>query len=158
MSNLTIEQLLTKHGIDVKSGVWVHAQSKKTIVLHKALEQLAIKMGITFGNPQFVAVDQEKEMVALWVTGYLPGEGDAEGKTEWSFGEATPKNNKNPYPFAMAEKRAKDRVVLKLIGVHGEVYSDVEADDFKKSNNYQTKATKSFSNKSSGVVDPFASY
>ena len=31
----------------------------------------------------------------------------------------------------MAEKRAKDRVILKLVGLHGDVYSEEEADDFK---------------------------
>jgi hypothetical protein len=31
----------------------------------------------------------------------------------------------------MAEKRAKDRVILKLIGLHGMVYSEIEADDFR---------------------------
>ena len=30
----------------------------------------------------------------------------------------------------MAEKRAKDRVILKLVGLHGDVYSEDEADDF----------------------------
>ena len=55
-------------------------------------------------------------------------------RTEWSIGEATPYNNKNGYPFAMAEKRAKDRVILKLVGIAGDVYSSEEADDFKQSN------------------------
>jgi hypothetical protein len=32
----------------------------------------------------------------------------------------------------MAEKRAKDRVILKLVGLHGDVYSEEEADDFKE--------------------------
>jgi hypothetical protein len=32
----------------------------------------------------------------------------------------------------MAEKRAKDRVILKLIGLHGLAYSEEEADDFKQ--------------------------
>ena len=33
----------------------------------------------------------------------------------------------------MAEKRAKDRVILKLAGIHGDAYSEEEADDFKES-------------------------
>jgi hypothetical protein len=33
----------------------------------------------------------------------------------------------------MAEKRAKDRVILKLIELHGLVYSEEEADEFKNS-------------------------
>ena len=52
--------------------------------------------------------------------------------SEWSFGEAAPYNNKNNYPFAMAEKRAKDRVILKLVGLHGDTYSQAEADEFEE--------------------------
>jgi hypothetical protein len=37
------------------------------------------------------------------------------------------------YPFAMAEKRAKDRVILKLIALHGLVYSEDDSDEFKAS-------------------------
>lgn len=32
----------------------------------------------------------------------------------------------------MAEKRAKDRVILKLVGLHGDVYSQSEADEFQE--------------------------
>lgn len=164
MTKKTIEQLLKEHKIDVKTGVWKHAQSGKTIVLHKALEQLASAMGIYFELPQLVNANQDAGSVALIVTGYTQTVKDDDGKviekarTEWSFGEATPKNNKNPYPFAMAEKRAKDRVILKLIGVHGEVYSDVEADDFARKNNYKATSKKSFGNKSDASADPFAGF
>ena len=34
-----------------------------------------------------------------------------------TFGECTPKNNTNSYPVAMAEKRAKSRIVLMLRNV-----------------------------------------
>ena len=42
-----------------------------------------------------------------------------------SFGEASPKNCRNSYPVAMAEKRALSRVVLKMadmyeLGIYGE--------------------------------------
>ena len=46
-----------------------------------------------------------------------------------TYGEASPKNNKNGYPYAMAEKRAIDRAILKLIGIHGFVYSDDEVEE-----------------------------
>jgi hypothetical protein len=74
--------------------------------------------------------DQAGKNVAICVTGRL-------GATacEWSIGECAPYNNKNSYPFAMAEKRAKDRVVLKLLGLHGEIYSEDEAEDFKPQQN-----------------------
>jgi hypothetical protein len=51
----------------------------------------------------------------------------------WSIGEADNKNCKNLYFGAMAEKRGKDRVILKLINAYEYgIYSDVEADNFQK--------------------------
>lgn len=97
-------------------GTWV--------VYHRVLEQLAARAGIAFDAPIPLEANGAARSVALCVTGRM---GD---KTEWSIGEASPANNKNGYPYAMAEKRAKDRVVLKLIGLHGLAYSEDEADDF----------------------------
>ncbi len=98
------------------------------VILHKALEKVAAHKNIVFDAPVVVESHVEKKMVVMVVTGRL---GD---KVEWSFGEAAPYNLKNNYPFAMAEKRAKDRVILKLVGLHGDAYSEDEADDFKESN------------------------
>lgn len=100
-------------------GTWV--------VYHKVLEQIAAKAGIRFEPPMIIEASSADKIVALCATGAL---GD---KAEWSIGEAAPGNNKNSYPYAMAEKRAKDRVILKLIGLHGLAYSEDEADDFKES-------------------------
>lgn len=99
-------------------GVWV--------VYHKVLEQIAAKAKITFDTPTVLEANGVARSVALCVTGRL---GD---RCEWSVGEAAPPNNKNAYPWAMAEKRAKDRVILKLIGLHGFAYSEEEADAFKE--------------------------
>ena len=74
-----------------------------------------------------IEADAESKKVVMLVTGHMGNQ------QEWSVGEAAPYNNKNSYPYAMAEKRAKDRVILKLIGVAGFVYSEDEADDFKNS-------------------------
>lgn len=100
-------------------GVWV--------IYHRVLEQIASRAEIAFSQPFVVEARGDQGVAALCVTGRLR---DAE---EWSIGEASPGNNKNAYPWAMAEKRAKDRVILKLLGLHGEVYSEEEADDFKRS-------------------------
>lgn len=97
------------------------------VILHKALEKVAAHKGITFDAPVVIESSVEKKMVVMLVTGRF---GD---KVEWSFGEAAPYNLKNNYPFAMAEKRAKDRVILKLVGLHGDAYSEIEADEFKES-------------------------
>lgn len=110
-------------------GTWV--------IYHKDCELIAAKNGITFDPPQVLDSDGAAGVVSMCVTGRL---GD---KVEWSIGEAAPKNNKNAYPWAMAEKRAKDRVILKLLGLHGEIYSEEEADDFKEAaRNQRNKPTE----------------
>ena len=105
-------------------GTWV--------VKHKALEKVANLLNISFDDPVVIETDIKNKCIAIMVKGYH-NKGSA-GKVEaWSIGEASPYNNKNIYPYAMAEKRAKDRVILKLIGVSGEVYSEEEGDNLKNS-------------------------
>jgi hypothetical protein len=117
-----IADVLKSYGFGADSawdchGTWV--------VYHRVLEQIAAKAGIAFDPPMPLETNGGAKSVAICVTGR---KGD---KSEWSIGEAAPGNNKNAYPYAMAEKRAKDRVILKLIGLHGLAYSEDEADDFK---------------------------
>jgi len=117
-------EILTKYGEKAEDALWdCHGV---WVAYHKAIERIAAKAGVVFDMPQIIEANSEKKTVAIAVVGKL---GD---KSEWSFGEAAPANNKNSYPYAMAEKRAKDRVVLKLIGLHGLVYSEEESDDFKE--------------------------
>tara|TARA_A100001391_G_C5006550_1_gene262156 strand:+ start:162 stop:812 length:651 start_codon:yes stop_codon:yes gene_type:complete len=126
MSNLPSElvEIFKAIGLTKDEATWdCHGTP---VALHKALEQVAAYKGIAFDPPVMVEAHADKKTVAMIVSGRL---GD---KVEWSVGEAAPYNNKNSYPYAMAEKRAKDRVILKLIGVAGFVYSEDEADDFKK--------------------------
>jgi hypothetical protein len=91
------------------------------VLKHKALERLAAKLKIRFDHPHVVR--SERDECVLIVMGHLGGYSD------WSTGEAQPKNCKNAYPYAMAEKRAKDRVIIRLVGL--EAYSEEEADDFR---------------------------
>lgn len=112
---------------EVKNGCWLLERNEKAIAwicLHKFLERVAQKAGITFDEPK--VFNLEPSEIALYVNGH---KGDF---SAWAIGEASAKNCKNEYRWAMAEKRAKDRVILKLLGVAGDVYSEEEADDFKK--------------------------
>jgi len=120
-----LAKLLKKYNFD-SSAIWdCHGTP---VLLHKACEQIAIVEGIQFERPAIIENSTKDGVVAVMVEGVF---GD---KHEWSFGEVSPKNNKNAYPYSMAEKRAKDRVVLKLIGMSGYLYSEDEMDDFKESN------------------------
>jgi hypothetical protein len=117
-----LQEILQQYHPNPKAAVWdCHGV---WVIYHKAVELIAAKAGVKFSEPKTIESNAEKKIAVLSVTGTL---GD---HSEWSIGEATPYNNKNSYPYAMAEKRAKDRVVLKLVGLHGDVYSEEEADDF----------------------------
>lgn len=118
---------MKKYGIDADELWEVHGST--WVVKHKALERVAAEQGITFGPPDVSECNTKEGIVAMWVPGAL-GE-----RKEWAFGEASPKNNKNAYPWAMAEKRAKDRVILKLLNGHGTLYSEAEADEFGETRN-----------------------
>lgn len=121
-----IEEIRKRYDLS-RDDFWELPQKKGTwIAKHAALEVAAVKAGIMWNLPSTLEADGANKCAAVCVSGVL---GD---RIEWSIGEASPNNNKNAYPFAMAEKRGKDRVVLKLLGIHGLAYSEDEADDFKQ--------------------------
>lgn len=125
--NAVIAEKLKQYGFDHTAawdchGTWV--------VYHNVLEKIAVQEGIQF-NPLIVHSGDQNN-VAIEATGTMEIK-DNEILIQSSIGEASPKNCKNAYPWAMAEKRAKDRVILKLIGLSGLVYSEEEAYDIKAS-------------------------
>jgi hypothetical protein len=121
-------EFMAAHGI-ASDEVWeVRAGTGTYAVKHAALERVAANKGIVFDAPLMLEFHAADKIAVLCVTGRM-GE-----RSDWSIGEAAPYNNKNNYPFAMAEKRAKDRVILKLLNAHGTLYSDAEADDFVQTN------------------------
>ena len=139
--NEKLSKLLKEVGevVDLKdrsSAVWSLPQNQNVLIVkHKALEKISAHLGMWFDPPKIIESDTEKKIVSLVVQGYID---DGKGKnTAWSIGEVSPDNYKtyakqSTYPFAMAEKRAIDRVILKLLGIHGDFYSEEEADEFKE--------------------------
>ncbi|MBR0868905.1 hypothetical protein JQ633_00935 [Bradyrhizobium tropiciagri] len=128
-----VMEFMARYSVD-SDEIWeVHGST--WVVKHKALERVAAEVGIVWDRPELKVCDMAAGLVAVLISGKL---GD---HVEYSFGEASPKNNKNAYPIAMAEKRAKDRVILKLLASHGDLYSEEEADDFKRPNPHVTRPT-----------------
>jgi hypothetical protein len=120
-----LREILERYDIDPrdKSKLW---DCHGTLVLyHRAYEIIAAQEGIKFDAPVLIEANSGERIVAMLVTGHW------KDRTEWSVGEAAPSNSKNAYPYAIAEKRAKDRVVAKLVGLAEHVYSEDEADEFK---------------------------
>ena len=125
--DVMVERILEKYDIAATDALWPLERKGKDgrvrttwIIYHRYCEQIAARAGIVFEQPEIITNDLETNTVVLKVTGQLGY------VKEWSFGEASPKTTFLSYYFAMAEKRAKDRVILKLAGFHGMVYSDVE--------------------------------
>ena len=121
---MNIKELSKKYNL-TKDDYWQESRSKKWIISHDACEKIADMEGIIFGPPQ--VLNSEQSFVRMVISG-KKGE-----VLMWSVGEADNKNCKNLYFGAMAEKRGKDRVILKLINAYEYgIYSDVEADNFQK--------------------------
>lgn len=118
-----VEQaLVKKHNLD-PSHFWElnRGSKKQLLILHKTVQLIARAEGVTCN---FVVVESniDKGVSVVLATAKL------KNKVVESLGEAHPRNNKNAYPTAMAQKRAYDRAVSELLGIS--VYS--ESDLVKK--------------------------
>tara|TARA_R110000737_G_scaffold55812_3_gene79639 strand:+ start:95 stop:649 length:555 start_codon:yes stop_codon:yes gene_type:complete len=118
-------EVLKKLQFKPKDCLWLHPQSQKYLMLHKYVEIAAAKTNITYELHEVEFNTLEKIAVVKCVANHSE-------KIVTTYGEASPGNCKNNYPVAMAEKRAIDRAVLKLLGIHGFVYSDSEMDVVEK--------------------------
>lgn len=119
-----IEAIRKEYGLEA-TDFWQIKQNGQWVCKHAALEIVAVKAKITFDPPIVIEADAPNLVTSMVVVGRM---GD---RTEWATGETNPTNysikGKQPsYPWAMSEKRAKDRVILKLVGIHGLVYSEDE--------------------------------
>jgi hypothetical protein len=100
------------------------------VISHKALERIAARAGIKFDMPTIVRAERDEAVLLV--------AGSRNDQREWSIGECLVNVNyrvsgkQAAYVYAMAEKRAKDRVILKLVQLHGLAYSEEEADEFKQ--------------------------
>ncbi|MBM6594832.1 hypothetical protein [Microvirga pudoricolor] len=123
-----IAETLAKFGEPMAGNIW--RVQGTAVIYHKALERIAAHAKIQFDPPTIVRA--ERDEAVIMVTGRM------NERLEWSIGEALIGVNyrvsgkQAAYVYAMAEKRAKDRVILKLIELHGLVYSEEEADEFKQ--------------------------
>ncbi len=119
-----MKQLAEEYNLS-KDDFWKHAQSGKWIISHDAVEKIANKEQIVCGPPQ--VLNSERDFVRMVISA-KKGE-----NVVWTIGEADTRNCQNKYYGAMAEKRGKDRAILKLINAYEwGIYSDVEAESFKK--------------------------
>jgi hypothetical protein len=119
-SDERITTILARYGMSADGNVW--REQDQAFIHHRTLERVAVQAGITFDPPTVLRA--ERNEAVLLVVGRM-GE-----RIEWSIGEALVGVNYHvtepeaAYIYAMAEKRAKDRVILKLIELHDVVSSE----------------------------------
>jgi len=83
------------------------------IVTRQGIDYLVGKLGIVVDfEPVYPWSDPAESRYVITAHARI---GD---RSVMSFGEASPKNNSNAYPVAMAEKRAMSRAVLKIVGMY----------------------------------------
>tara|TARA_R100001460_G_scaffold32747_3_gene64188 strand:- start:4372 stop:4896 length:525 start_codon:yes stop_codon:yes gene_type:complete len=126
MSTEIAEHLMKEYDFLVKKDFWdCHGTP---IIKHYALLQVAEKNLITFGSPDVLDIDLKNRICCIGIHAKM---GD---KIEYDIGEACPENCTNAYTTAMAIKRAKDRAIIKILGLYGKVYSDADVIQDKEGN------------------------
>lgn len=102
-----------------------------TIITRQGIEKIQAKHNI---RVRFDVEHHDPSTNTICLRGYAWHAGTPDDVIE-TFGEVNPKNNRNAYPWAMAEKRTLSRLVLKAAGLYAEgVFGEDEAEDFAKSN------------------------
>ena len=128
MSTEKIKELATKYQL-TEDDFWQLPQNKRLHILtHDACEKIASIEGVRYQKPEWLSKGQDG-VWAVEVSGFKKDDPD---NVIWTTGEASRQNCTAKYFVNMAEKRAKDRLILKLIRAyeHG-IKSEDEADDFK---------------------------
>jgi len=109
---MTIEQLKQWYNLQPED-FWQLRRGGKTITIitHNACEKIAEMVSIVIQEPQWLSRGKNG-VGAVQVMGWKRLQ--PEHKI-WTTGESSPDNCKTDYPVAIAEKRAKDRLILKLV-------------------------------------------
>jgi|TARA_R100000951_G_scaffold56787_1_gene47687 hypothetical protein len=110
----------------IQDDFWKASQGF-VIITRTGIEKVQRSLGI---EVKYEVVSEFSDVsVGLYVVKAI---GYNKDKQVESFGEASPKNCRNAYPVAMAEKRALSRVILKMADMYElGVYSEDEG-DFKR--------------------------
>ena len=129
---MTIAELGKKYKLDGKVDVWKCHDN--WILTHDACTKIALIENIKLSRLE--PIYKSDTSCRFLVTMVKEDKDGNVIDSVTSVGEADNRNSKNNYYGSMAEKRGIDRCVLKLINAYEYgVFSEVEADDFKKENN-----------------------
>jgi len=127
---MTVQQLKDWYNLDDQDFWQLRRGGKtQTIITHSACEKIADRINIVIDSPQWLSCG-ENGVWAVQVTGWKMLEPQHK---VWTTGESSTDNCKANYPVAMAEKRAKDRLILKLVNASEyDVLSEIEMDGLER--------------------------
>lgn len=134
---MTVREMQKKYGLS-KDDFWELKRGNRSIwvVTHNACEKIQAQEGIVIGEPVWLKVlEGDKEHTVVQASAWKLSNGEVK---IWSTGETSKDNYKTSerqdrYPIALAEKRLKDRLILKLIEAYQfGIYSEVESDEFRQ--------------------------
>jgi len=109
-----MRELFEKYDLH-KDDIFTH--NHFVIIKRTGIEKIQAKMGIQLHYEEIVATIDNVVLKATAT--YLRDNGKHRIATEVvTYGEASPKNCKNAYFWATAEKRALSRAVLKCVGLY----------------------------------------
>ena len=118
---------LPKSPADKNEDIW--CGGKNFILKHDALTRIAKVEGIIFHQTQITEIKSDNKYYGFMMI----GEAELDGMKIWTTADSTKENTMAKYYINMCEKRLRDRLTLKLLDLYEYgLYSDVEAEDFKK--------------------------
>lgn len=138
MNREQLKEIYLKYNLD-EDDIFIlkFGNKKQPIIRRNGIEKIQNILGIQIKYEIQKISDDHKHVVIL-ATGVIFDDkhGGPTPKPKHlvcSFGECSPLNNNNNYPIAIAEKRAKSRVVLQCSGLYElGIYSEDESEDFIK--------------------------
>jgi hypothetical protein len=131
-----IIETLKAYGEPTEGSIWFvqgHA-----VIYHKAVERIGARANILFEEPTIIRAERDEAVILV--------RGKVGERWDYDIGEALLNVNyrisgkQAGYVYAMALKRGRDRLILKLIGLHGLLYSETEADEFRAGRPPSTEA------------------
>lgn len=120
-----VDEILKRYGFQRDATTTWNVQGNK-VIYHAVLEAIAAELQIEWLPPQILRAEPFEAVILV--------QGTMDGKLQWAIGEALVGVNyrvsgkQAAYVYAMAEKRGKDRVIYKFLGL-AEQFDDSAAEE-----------------------------